>query len=397
MGQQNSKSSNKKGVPSVKEEPGNKDIKYSKLNAPSEKSSVEDHPNEEVSAEAPKVLTHSQLKEIKPVVVLKLGRSKLEEACQTNKPVAPRDAHTREQPVAPPRGCAAAKLVDPVMKEEVTDPKDAGISEVVPANDLNHLEEISPNDGTPEIVPANDLNHLVEVSPKKVTFEVEHDFDHQEEVCPKDVTPKIVPVPDLDHSKVKKVSPKKVTFEVVHDIDLHPRLEEVAEVKYATVEFGETGSFNPGVSKSTQHSPSCSESTFTTDKLAETHDLGEDNQKGLIFKNPTTDSPTYTPQTNGSIPHLEHNKSRDLHTPPTAVVTLETVQIELCETESETKQCSDTDDMLTTAARNIVEDAIQQAIASEVVSLVICRTLGFLLVERATTNAQRLYMYPESV
>ncbi|XP_063681822.1 uncharacterized protein LOC134816732 [Bolinopsis microptera] len=85
------------------------------------------------------------------------------------------------------------------------------------------------------------------------------------------------------------------------------------------------------------------------DKLAETHDLGEDNQKGLIFKNPTTDSPTYTPQTNGSIPHLEHNKSRDLHTPPTAVVNLETVQIELCETESETKQCSDTDDMLTTA------------------------------------------------
>ena len=84
------------------------------------------------------------------------------------------------------------------------------------------------------------------------------------------------------------------------------------------------------------------------DKLAETHDIGEVNQKGLIFKNPTTDSPTYTPHTNGSVPHLDHNKSRDLHTPPTAVVTQETVQIELCETE--TKQCSDTDNMLTTVS-----------------------------------------------
>ena len=48
------------------------------------------------------------------------------------------------------------------------------------------------------------------------------------------------------------------------------------------------------------------------------------------------------------------------------------------------------------AARNIVEDAIQQAIASEVVSLVICRALGFLLVERATTNAHQ-FLRPESV
>ena len=142
---------------------------------------------------------------------------------------------------------------------KVTDAK-VGTPEIVPANDLNHLEDVSPKKVTFEV--EHDFVHQEEVSPKKVTFEVEHDFVQKEEVSPKDVTPKIVPVHDLDHSKVKKVSPKKVTFEVVHS-----RLEEVAEVNYATVEFGKTGSFNPEVPRSTQHSsisPSCSESTFIT-------------------------------------------------------------------------------------------------------------------------------------
>ena len=285
MGQQNSKSSNKKGAPLVKEEPGNKakNIRCSMLNAPSEKSVVEDHSNEEVSAKSTKVMTYSQLKEIKPLVkhdvdhskiekvipkevtpevVLELDHSKLKEVCRTIKPDLPRDqlsrdAHIREQPVAPRRERVAAKRADPVMK--VTDAK-VGTPEIVPANDLNHLEDVSPKKVTFEV--EHDFVHQEEVSPKKVTFEVEHDFVQKEEVSPKDVTPKIVPVHDLDHSKVKKVSPKKVTFEVVHS-----RLEEVAEVNYATVEFGKTGSFNPEVPRSTQHSSistSCSESTFIT-------------------------------------------------------------------------------------------------------------------------------------
>ena len=265
MGQQNSKSSNKKGAPLVKEEPGNKakNITCSMLNAPSEKSVVEDHSNEEVSAKS----TNSKIekivpKEVKPEVVLELDRSKLKEVCQTIEPDLPRDqlsrdAHIREQPVAPPRERVAAKRADPAMK--VTDAK-VGTPEIVPANGLNHLEDVSPKKVTFEV--EHDFVHQEEVSPKKVTFEVGHDFVQEEEVSPKDVTPKIVPVHDLDHSKVKKVSPKKVTFEVVHS-----RLEEVAEVNYATVEFGKTGSFNPEVPRSTQHSsisPSCSESTFIT-------------------------------------------------------------------------------------------------------------------------------------
>lgn len=132
------------------------------------------------------------------------------------------------------------------------------------------------------------------------------------------------------------------------------------------------------------------------DKLTGSHDCVED--KGLIYKNPATEgSPTTSPphHSNGRIPNGESRGSpRDTITP----ITEEAVQIELCDSEkgqpAETE--SDSEMLISMTAKNLVEDAIQKAVSSEVVSFVIYRTLGALLVERATTNAQR-FLTPESV
>jgi len=131
------------------------------------------------------------------------------------------------------------------------------------------------------------------------------------------------------------------------------------------------------------------------DKLAETHDRGGDN--GLIYKNPASEanSQSTVPHSNGRIPH-SNGESRDSYSPSVAVVTEEAIQIELSDSEKNQLPQSDSDIMISMTARNIVEDAIQKAVASEVVSFVIYRALGFLLVERATTNAQR-FLSPESV
>ncbi|KAL5261678.1 hypothetical protein ACHWQZ_G007392 [Mnemiopsis leidyi] len=148
---------------------------------------------------------------------------------------------------------------------------------------------------------------------------------------------------------------------------------------------------SPTVSRQDDYSK-CSERSAEMDKIAESHDIAED--KGLIYKNPATEgSITTTTHSNGKVPHPEQ-PSRDVHTPPVVPVTEGEVLIELspCLNSHNLK----TEDMISTAARNIVEDAIQKAIASEVVSLVICRALGFLLVERATINAHQ-FLRPESV